>query len=176
MNNQEHLSRFLVLTVLVLAAAATRLLPYYFQSGWNFTAVGALAVFAGSQFKNKSLAFLVPLAAMAISDLFLGNGFNKMVYAGFIAMVACGVLIQNKINTQNVALASIAGAVIFFLITNFAFLYTWYPHNLQGIIQSYLAGLPFLRNMIIADAIYGLALFGGFYLLEKRFPQLSSIK
>jgi len=176
MNKQEQSSRLIVLTLLVLAAAATRALPLLLPNIWNFTAVGALAIFAGSQFNNKGLAFLVPLAAMAISDLFIGNGFNVVVYAGFIAMVACGVFISNKVNASNVALASIAGAVIFFLITNFAFLYPWYPHNLQGVIQSYIMGLPFLRNMLIADVIYGILLFGSFYLIEKRYPKLSALK
>jgi len=136
---------------------------------WNFTAVGALAIFAGSLIQDKRLAFILPLAAMAVSDIFIGNGFSLVVYIGFILMVACGLLIRNKITPGNIALASVAGAVVFFLITNFAFLYPWYPHNVQGVIQSYIMGLPFLRNMLIADAIYGTVLFGAFYLLEKRY-------
>lgn len=173
MIKQEQSSRFLVLTVLILLAAATRALPIHLSNMWNFTAVGALAVFAGAQFNNKGLAFLVPLTAMAVSDIFIGNGFNVAVYLGFIAMVTCGVFIQRKISVANVALASIAGAIVFYLITNFAFLYPWYPHNLQGIGESYLAGLPFLLNMLIADAIYGTILFGAFYLLERHYPKLA---
>lgn len=173
---QVQFSRFLILSLLVVAAAGTRALPLLLPNIWNFTAVGALAIFAGSQFKDKASAFLVPLAAMALSDVFLGNGFNVVVYAAFILMVACGVLIQNKVTPANVAKASLVGAVLFFLITNFAFLYSWYPHNLQGVIQSYIMGLPFLRNMLIADVIYGVVLFGGFYLLEKRYPTIASVK
>ena len=176
MNNQAQSSRLLVLSLLVIAAAATRALPLLLPNTWNFTAVGALAIFAGSQFNNKAFAFLIPLAAMALSDVFLGNGFNLVVYTAFILMVACGVFIRNNVTATNVALASLVGAILFFLITNFAFLYPWYPHNLQGIIQSYIAGLPYLRNMLVADVIYGTFLFGGFYLLEKRYPALATIK
>lgn len=169
-------SRFLVLSGLVLLAACTRALPLYVPHIWNFTAVGALAIFAGAQFQNRATAILIPLMAMALSDVFLGSGFNPAVYFGFIVMVACGMAIRGKITPMSIALSSIAGAVFFFLITNFAFLYPWYPHNLEGVVQSYIMGLPFLRNMIIADAIYGTALFGGFYLLEKGFPKLALVR
>lgn len=135
-----------------------------------------MAIFAGAQFQNRGIAFLVPLMAMALSDVFLGNGFNLVVYIGFIVMVACGMAIRGRVNPTSIALSSIAGAVFFFLITNFAFLYPWYPHNWSGVIQSYVMGLPFLRNMIIADAIYGTILFGGFYLLEKGFPKLAMVR
>lgn len=172
MIKQVQSSRFLIISLLIILAACTRALPLLLPDIWNFTAVGALAVFAGSQLKNTRLAFIVPVAAMALSDLFIGGGFNAVVYAGFVAMVACGLFIRNKVSAANIALASICGAVIFFLITNFAFLYPWYPHNIQGVIQSYIMGLPFLRNMLLADIIYGTLLFGGFYLLEKRYPVL----
>ncbi len=173
---QLQSTRFLVLSLLIIVAAATRALPILLPNIWNFTAVGALAIFAGSQFTDKRLAFIIPLAAMALSDVFIGQGFNVVVYAGFVAMVACGLFIRNRVNVTNVALASVAGAFAFFLITNFAFFYSWYPHNMQGIIQSYIMGLPFLRNMLIADVIYGVLLFGGFYLLEKRYPTVALVK
>ncbi|WP_374164159.1 DUF6580 family putative transport protein [Arcticibacter sp. MXS-1] len=174
MIRQIQTSRFLVLSLLIVAAACTRALPLLLPNIWNFTAVGALAVFAGAQIENKKLAFLMPLLAMIISDLFLGwDSTRPVVYAAFVCMVGCGVMITRKVSPVSIALASIAGAVIFYLITNFAFLYPWYPHNLQGVIESYIMGLPFLRNMLIADAIYGTLLFGGFYLLEKRYPALA---
>lgn len=169
-------SRYLVLSSLILLAACTRALPLFIPHIWNFTAVGALAIFAGAQFQSRAMAMLVPLTAMAISDVFLGNGFNIAVYIGFIVMVACGMAIRGKITPMSVAVSSVIGAIFFFLITNFAFLYPWYPHNVNGVIQSYVMGLPFLRNMIIGDAIYGTILFGGFYLLERGFPKLALVR
>lgn len=167
--------RFLVLTVLVLAAAATRALPLLVPHVWNFTAVGALAIFAGSQFDDKRIAFIMPLAAMAVSDLFIGNGFDLIVYSGFIAMVLCGFLIRNNKSVANLFLGSISGALVFYLITNFALFYpqTMYPHNLSGIVASYVAALPFLNNMLAGNLIYGTTLFGSFYLLSKKYPSLA---
>ncbi len=170
-------TRFIVLLFLVIAAALTRALPYLIPHIWNFTAIGALAIFGGAQFSDRRLAFIIPIAAMAVSDLFIGNGFSLVVYTGFIAMVGCGFLIRNKVNTTNVILASFISASIFFLITNFAFLYpaTMYPHNISGILTSYAAGLPFFRNMLIGNLVFSVLLFGSFYLLSKRYPALAKV-
>lgn len=167
--------RFIILSLLVIAAALTRALPYLIPHIWNFTAVGALAIFAGAQFSNRGLAFIMPLAAMAISDIFIGNGFSLLVYCGFTAMVACGFLVRNKINITNVILASFISASVFYLITNFAFFYpiTLYPHNISGILTSYAAGLPFFRNMLIGNMVFSAVLFSSFYLLSKRYPVLA---
>lgn len=167
--------RFIVLSLLVLFAACTRALPLSIPHIWNFTAIGALAIFAGSQFKDNRFAFTIPLIAMAVTDLFIGNGFDPIVYIGFVAMVACGVLIRNNINPKNIGLSSITGTLTFYLITNFAYFYpqTLYTHDLSGIFTSYVMALPFLRNMLIGDIFYGLILFGGFYIIQKRYPALS---
>lgn len=175
MNKEILSSRFIALSLIVIFAAATRALPYLIPHMWNFSAIYALGIFAGAQFKDSRLAFAMPLAAMAISDLFIGNGFILSVYVGFAAIVLCGMAIRNRVNTTNVALASIGGTLLFFLITNFAFLFpaTLYPHNLQGIVTSYIMGIPFLRNALISDLIFIPALFYGFHLLEKRYPALA---
>lgn len=167
--------RFIVLSLLVIAAASTRALPYLIPHIWNFTAVGALAIFAGALFSNKRLAFIMPLAAMAISDLFIGNGFSLLVYLGFTAMVACGFLLREKVNVSNVVLASFISASVFYLITNFAFFYpiSLYPHNISGVLTSYAAGLPFFRNMLVGNLVFSAVLFSSFYLLAKRYPALA---
>jgi hypothetical protein len=167
--------RFIVLSFLVMTAALTRALPYLIPHIWNFTAIGALAIFSGAQFSNRGLAFILPLAAMAISDIVIGNGFSVLVYLGFTAMVACGFLVRSKVNVTNVVLASFISASVFFLITNFAFFYpvTLYPHNISGILTSYAAGLPFFRNMLIGNMVFSAVLFSSFYLLSKRYPVLA---
>jgi len=170
-------TRFIVITFLIIAAALTRALPYLIPHIWNFTAIGALAIFGGAQFNDKRLAFIIPITAMAISDIFIGNGFSLAVYTGFIAMVGCGFLIRNKVNSTNVILASFISASVFFLITNFAFLYpaSLYPHNVSGILTSYAAGLPFFRNMLIGNLVFSAVLFGSFHLLSRRFAVLAKV-
>ena len=47
-----------------------------------------------------------------------------------------------------------------------------YPQNLQGLLQGYVAGLPFFRNTLTGDILYTALLFGGFALAEKKFSGL----
>jgi hypothetical protein len=56
--------RAAVLTVLILLAAMSRLLPH----PPNFAPIAAIALFGSAHFDRKWKAFLVPLAAMLLSD------------------------------------------------------------------------------------------------------------
>jgi hypothetical protein len=84
----------LTLAALILAAAASRLAPHW----WNLTAVGAACLFGGAYFQRKWAAFLVPVAALALSDVLLqtfvypeyGFGFNYFKYICFAATVPLG--------------------------------------------------------------------------------------
>ena len=176
MIEQIKSSRFITLSLLVLLAACTRALPLLIPSIGNFTAIGALAIFAGSQFSNNRFAFTIPLLALAISDWFIGNGFNILVYVGFIVMVACGTFIRNRVSVTSVALSSMGSAVAFYLITNFAYFYSpnLYPHNFTGVLTSYAVALPFLRNMLIGDLFYGFVLFG-ILLLRNTYCEKKSV-
>ncbi len=67
-----------------------------------------------------------------------------------------------------VIFSPIAASIIFFLVTNFAFLYADYQHNISGILLAYANGLPFLRGTLFGDLSYTIGLFG-IYELAKRF-------
>lgn len=43
----------------------------------------------------------------------------------------------------------------------------WYPHTLEGLIQSYTMALPFFRNSLISDIAYTIILFGGYELIRS---------
>jgi hypothetical protein len=58
--------------------------------------------------------------------------------------------------------SSLGASLVFFLVTNFAFLYSTYPHNLMGIIAAYTNGLPFFRGTVMGDLGYTAALFGAY--------------
>ncbi len=75
--------------------------------------------------------------------------------------------------------SSLGASAIFFLVTNFAFLYSNYPHNFSGILEAYINGLPFLRGTLTGDMFYSVALFGGFeavkyFASRKTFHKLSN--
>ena len=47
-----------------------------------------------------------------------------------------------------------------------------YPHTLAGYGQSLVAAIPFEKNMILGDMLFGLILFGGFELAKRKYTVL----
>lgn len=163
--------RFLVLTALVLITALTRFLPH----APNFTPLMSIALFAGALFNNKKLAYLIPFAAMFISDVFLGfHSMMPAVYVSFALMVFMGMKIKNNKSFLNITVSSLSGAVIFFVLTNFAawLSYDMYAKDFSGLLLSYEAALPFFRNTLISSVLFSYLLFGSYALAQKRFSVL----
>ncbi|WP_337044827.1 DUF6580 family putative transport protein [Emticicia sp. 17c] len=180
-----NITRYSTLATIIVLAALSRFFPHPL----NFTPIAAIALFGGAYFNNRLLAIAIPLAAMLISDtmqeLLTGHGFHSgmpLVYGSFALISLLGIFALRKVTALKVIATALASSLIFFLITNFAFFYTesaipdpnmgTYPHNLTGILASYEAGIPFLKNQILGDLFYSGVLFGGFYLLQRRFAAL----
>ena len=163
--------RLFTLTLIILAAAASRLVPH----PYNFTPITAIALFAGAQFERKWVAFAVPAAALLLSDAIIGF-YSQMwlTYMAFAIVVCIGFLLRGHVRAWPVVGASFASSALFYLITNCAFWlpYDIYPHTLQGLVQGYVAGLPFFQNALAGDMFYSGLLFGGFALTERRFAGL----
>ncbi|MCI0533684.1 MAG: hypothetical protein L0Z50_00500 [Verrucomicrobiales bacterium] len=164
-------SRFLFLAGMVLAAAVVRILPH----PWNFTPIGAMALFGGAQFASKRVAFLLPLAALFLGDLVLG--FHQMmpfVYGCFAFTVGLGFWVRQNRSAVRMVIASLTSSVVFFLVTNFSVwaVFDTYPKNATGLIECYVAGLPFFRNGLLGDLFYSGLLFGGLALAQARFASL----
>lgn len=155
--------------------AIMRLIPH-----WpNFTPIAAMALFGGAYFGKKHLAFLIPLLAMFVSDLFLGlHQWMFAVYISFALVVGIGILLQSRIKVGTVLIASLSSSLMFFILTNFAMWVgsPFYPQNIGGLIECYVAALPFLNTGILGDLFYSTIFFGGFYLAQLRFPVLARIK
>lgn len=163
--------RLITLSLIILAAAASRLLPH----PANVAPIAAIALFSGAKFERKSLAFIVPLFAMLLSDAVIGFYSQMYVtYLGFAAVVAIGFLLRGTREFLPVALASFSGSVAFFLITNNALLIhsDMYAQNFDGMVQAYVAALPFFRNTVWGDLFYSAVLFGGFALAERKYGNL----
>ncbi|MCI0402617.1 MAG: hypothetical protein L0212_03745 [Acidobacteria bacterium] len=160
--------RPLVLMGLILMAAAARLLPH----PPNFTPIAAMALFGGAHFAGKRSAFLVPLAAMLLSDLVIGlHPLMPVVYASFALIVCIGFWLRMRRRTLPIAGAGLASSLLFFLVTNFGVwtLGSLYAKTPQGLLACYVAAIPFFANTLLSDAVYTVALFGGFRLIERGF-------
>jgi hypothetical protein len=163
--------RLLTIVALIVAAVASRLVPH----PWNLTSVAAVALFSGAYLDDRRLAFLVPLAALLISDVALG--FYKgmaVVYLSFALIVGLGMLLRRHRSAPFIAAAAVAGSLLFFGLSNLG---VWafgalYPHTLAGLAACFVAALPFYRGTLEGDLLYSLILFGGVALLERKVAAL----
>ncbi len=163
--------KLLVLTGFVVLAVLSRFLPV----PPNFSPIMAIALFSGVYFTEKKLAYLLPMAAMLISDIFLGLHWDMFaVYASFAIIVALGSSMK-KIAVSSVVLNSLAGAVIFFIVTNLSVWMTsgMYSYNFAGLLSCYEMAVPFFRNTLASSLIYSAVMFGSYELATRYVPQLA---
>ena len=164
-------ARFFVLVFMILAAAGSRLIPH----PPNLASVTAVALFGGAYLSDRRLAFLVPLAALFLSDLVIGFYSQMWVVYGAFALVVCvGLLLRKRRTPLAIAGAALVSSVLFFVITNFAVwaLGSLYPKTVSGLVTCYVAAIPFFQNTLVGDALYSAILFGGLALLERWWPAL----
>jgi hypothetical protein len=176
-------TRFLL--VLILLAALSRVIPH----PANFTPITAVALFGAARLANRWCAFLVPLAAMLISDLALDvvvrldvypdwmaqtRGLHSgswVIYATMLLVTVLGFTLRAKNSPLRIAGTTLGGSVVFFVVTNFA---VWaggdlYPATLDGLVQCYVAGIPFFGRSLASDFLYVGLLFGSFAWVENKY-------
>jgi hypothetical protein len=163
-----------MVVVLILLAVASRLLPH----APNFTPVAAIGLFAGATFGRRA-GWLVPLAALLLSDVFLGFYHPMSMfwnYAGFGACLLLGSgLLSAKRSLPRLAVATLGSSLAFFALSNFGMWASgYYPRTFAGLGACYTAGLPFLRNTLASDALFTAALFGSLALLRAVMPSRES--
>ncbi|NOQ88173.1 MAG: hypothetical protein GQ550_04550 [Gammaproteobacteria bacterium] len=164
-------TKLITISAIIFALAIFRLLPHL----PNVSPVAAMALFGGAYYADKRMAFIVPFVALFISDLLLGLH-NSMifVYAGFALTVAIGFLLQNRVTITNAAFAVVASSVLFFLLTNFGAWMTsgLYAKSAEGLMQAYVAGIPFFQNSLLGNLVYAAVIFGGYRLLQNNVAAL----
>ena len=172
-DNAHHplLYRLLLALALISIAAALRVAPH----PWNFTPVGAMALFSGAIIKDRRLAMAFPLLALFAGDLLVGfyqPGVMLLVYTSFLLSVLIGFLLRNHRTLPRIAGATLLGSLQFFLVTNFAvwWLLDSYPKTAAGLAACYVAGLPFFGNTLAGDALYAALFFSVFALAERFVP------
>lgn len=170
-SKENLLYRTLLALAMIAIAAALRIAPH----PWNFTPIGATALFSGAVLKDRRLAFLFPLVTLFIGDIFIGlYKIIPIIYASFLINVAIGLWLRDRRTIARITLATLLGAIQFFLASNFAmwqFMKT-FPYNFPGLLACYIAAIPLFWNTLAGDALYAALLFGGYALAERLFPVL----
>ena len=165
---QNKLNIFI--SVLLIAFAAT-LKALTFPHSFN--PIIAIALFSGVAISDRKLAFAMPLLAMFASDLILelfniAPGFYGMGqlgnYASLLLVTVLGFSMK-KINPLNVVGYSILSTLLFFVLSNtncFLFDSITYEKSINGWAQCLAAGIPFIKNGIVADLCFSAILFGSY--------------
>jgi len=148
---------FLLAVLLVVFAALSRFIPH----PDNFAPIAAMALFGGVYF-GRRYAFIVPLAAMVVSDYFIGfHNTIPYVYGSFILVGLIGIWLQRHKSIGWIFGATLTSSALFFVVTNFGVWVTGaYPQTFTGLVECYVAAIPFFRNTVLGDLLYVAVLFG----------------
>jgi hypothetical protein len=184
MNERIFTPRFILITFTILIAALMRLLPH----PPNFAPIAAIALLGGACYSDKKMAFIIPFAAMLISDVLIGfHDTMWAVYLSFGITVVAGFTLRNNFKVSSLIIASLASSILFFLITNFAVWFgsAFYTQDIKGLVACYISAVPFYENnlfgsfflnTILGDLFYTGLLFGALYIAQLRFPKLDLIR
>ena len=140
------------------------------QPAAHVTPFAAVALAAGVFFPSTILAASVPVAALAIGNLFLaGYGSLTMaivVYAALawpVVLGRAGLLggVGRGTRWLNVVGGALASSLVFYFATNIAhwLLTDMYPRTASGLAACLVAALPFHRWMPVGDVVWSLAVF-----------------
>jgi arginine exporter protein ArgO len=156
------MTRFMVLAfIMILGAAFSRLLPH----PPNFTPIAAIALVGGA-YLDKRFAFIVLHRLM------------PFVYGSFIITGGIGLWLRSKRQVLPVLGATLASSLIFYVLTNAGVWLTsaLYPKTIEGLLECYIAALPFFRNEVVGNLVYSTLLFAVFERMQNKLlsPQLVS--
>ncbi|MFM8413163.1 MAG: DUF6580 family putative transport protein [Planctomycetota bacterium] len=141
------------------------------QPAPHVTPLAAVSLAAGALFPSAVVAASVPVAALAIGNLFLppygSLTMAVIVYAALawpVVLGRLGLLGQPGHGTRwmNVVAGALASSLVFFFATNVAhwLLTDMYPRTAGGLLACLVAALPFHRWMPVGDVAWSLAVFG----------------
>jgi hypothetical protein len=162
--------------ILILTAALYRAVP---GRVWGFAPHLAMAVFGGSVFRDRRIAFVMPVLSLLVSDAvyhvlylnglfelpgFYGGQWLNYLLIGSLAVI--GFLVRRDSPTQVLA-GSLTAPLVYFLTSN---LMVWLggggfgrPKTVSGLLQCYADGLPFLQTSLVGTLLFSTLLFGGLH-------------
>lgn len=180
-NDSNATYRNIILATVIVLAIGLRFLPVFFILPFNFSPINAVALFSGLYFAKKYQSIIFPLFTIWISDLFINysyTGVFSLFYDGFywqygsyVLIALIGIAISQEIKYSKILAATLVGTLLFYIVSNFGvwISYNMYSHDFTGLMNCYVAGIPFLRNALIGDLLFSTVLFLLVKELYKRF-------
>lgn len=171
-------NRFLsvpVVALLLMLAAGSRMLNAELHL-WNFAPIAALGLFSGAVLKDKRYAFLLPLGAQLLADLYFQlftstpgfYGISQLFVYGAMALVTLFGMTMGKPNAAKVGGYALASSGIFFIVSNLGTYFTGlWGSGFAGLSKTFVMAIPFYQNTLIGDLVFS-ALFFGVYALVQQ--------
>ena len=175
------LSKYTIISflLLIVIAAIYRAIP---GRPWGFAPQFAMAIFGGAVIKDKKMAFVLPILSLLISDLIYqvlytyGLTEIKGFYSGqvenyllFASLTVVGFYVNAK-QVSSIFKGSMASPTLFFFSSN---LLVWIGNGgfqrgqtFSGLLQTYIDGIPFYTNSLLATVFFSTLLFGGNHLMS----------
>jgi len=132
-----------------LALAVSRFIPH----PPNFTSLIALSFYVPAIFGSRYMP--VVLLSFVFTDIVIG--FHNTLLFTWGSVIFIGIF--SRYFTKSILTrisGALTGALIFFIITNFG---VWvsgmYQANLNGLVESYVMGLPFFGYSLVSTFIFG---------------------
>lgn len=179
---KNYKTNFLLAIALIVFAIVTRIICV--EMHWfNLAPVTAVGLFAGSVIKDKKYAFLFAILGQLGGDLYMQfftnvPGFygidQAFVYLSLLVVTAVGLRLQQPKAWKVVGFSLIA-SVVFFILSNFG---VWmaietgkadifnYGTGVTGLMNTYIAAIPFFKNTLITTVAGSILLFGAYHLLQ----------
>jgi hypothetical protein len=79
--------------------------------------------------------------------------------------VLLGRWLDRRLSARRVVGASLAASTLFFLVTNAAVWWAWYPHSGEGLVRCFARAVPFFAYTLSGDLVFACGLFGLYCLL-----------
>ncbi|CAM3547994.1 DUF6580 family putative transport protein [Isoptericola cucumis] len=168
--------------LLVAGAVAWRLVKDDLGAPPNLE-LSTAAAFAAAGLLRHRLAMLAPLVVVALSDVLLGNS-NVLVFTWTAwAVIGVGAWWAGRVRGSGARLVSALGfgvgsSLFFYLWTNAGVWWlgrgTFYPAGIDGLLASYVSGLPFLRPMLLGNLVL-LPLAAGLVALTGRLERTTVV-
>ncbi len=176
MKNRSLATDVFVIAILVILAAASRLLPH----APGFVAVTGASMFGGWYLRRGSLAYLIPLVVLSLSDVVLGFYQPLLMLAVYLVAVApvlAGRMLRGNASPLRLAASALCCSVFSLITINFFVWLTsaWYAKTATGLLQCYVAALPFFKYRLAGDVCSVALCFGVYALVAYCWPNQASV-
>lgn len=172
--NTKFILGFFVLASLI--TLATRWIPHE----PNFSALGGFLFLGGFLGFRKTFFLPLAFAIVMISDMVLGTYPGiELVYVAYLLILGLGYLsaaIGQRFST--LALSSTVAAIFFFVLSNLGVYFAsgLYPQTSEGLRECFIMALPFFRNTLAAQLIFGLGFVYAFRIASQKLAIAKEVK